>query len=666
MLIRHRFARRLCFVLGVLLLPAAFAQNFDLDHDRQPVASVDGLWRFHPGDDARWADPAFDDSSWKLLRSDRPWYEQGYPGMSGYAWYRFTVSLPASSQPSSLLLAPFLTGFQLYVDGRLVTTSGPMPHHASNSLRLFATVRAIRTLQLFPLTRSVSAAPRMLHIAIRVWHAPEWAAYEGGGPQTGGSLVGDSTLLENQLRLHQTFRNSRLVDQYTLAILQALIGFTVLGLFLFRRREREYMWFAALLLASALDLFLGLFQSAYSALPIPVFDVLDGGFFSLFIVFNLCFFANVLRARSSWLWRTCAGLALLSCPTTFLYIYGWTSVPVSAVWQVALLLPGTLWIFAMLGYRAFQRDPDALLLLIPFALGEGYYLLNQVIQFMWQLGWARHPGIFLDPIPLLPFSMHVSMLTGFFFVMAMLAFLIRRFALARRREERMASEFEAAREVQQLLLPDSSSPAPDFKVESVYLPAESVGGDFFQQLPGDNNGLLIVVGDVAGKGLPAAMMVSMLVGAIRAEARHTLDPLALLYSLNERMLSGSQRRFATCLVAHLSSGGQVSFANAGHLPPYLNGSPIELPGSLPLGIVSQPGYEAVNIALQPGDRLTFLSDGVVEAQTASGELFGFDRTLALSREPAPVIAEAAQRFGQVDDITVVTVELLGVSRPVTV
>ncbi len=134
----------------------------------------------------------------------------------------------------------------------------------------------------------------------------------------------------------------------------------------------------------------------------------------------------------------------------------------------------------------------------------------------------------------------------------------------------------------------------------------------------------------------------------------------MLAALNERMIGRSRGGFTTCLAAHLTAEGMLTIANAGHLPPYLNGEEIGIPGALPLGIVPFPDYECATLQLAPGDRLTFVSDGVVEAQSRAGELFGFERTRAISTAPAGRIAEAAQSFGQSDDITVVTVEFSGV------
>jgi hypothetical protein len=146
---------------------------------------------------------------------------------------------------------------------------------------------------------------------------------------------------------------------------------------------------------------------------------------------------------------------------------------------------------------------------------------------------------------------------------------------------RLEGEMAAAREVQQVIVPDQGESFPGFAVESVYQPAQQVGGDFFQILPVGGGGLLIVVGDVAGKGLPAAMLVSMLVGSIRATAEYTYDPVVILRKLHDRLVGRTFGGFATALAAHIASDGHVTIANAGHLSPYLDGREIELAGAPP-------------------------------------------------------------------------------------
>ena len=99
-------------------------------------------------------------------------------------------------------------------------------------------------------------------------------------------------------------------------------------------------------------------------------------------------------------------------------------------------------------------------------------------------------------------------------------------------------------------------------------------------------------------------------------------------------------------------------ANAGHIPPYRNGREMPMPGALPLGMLASLSYDLVTTQLEPGDRLTFVSDGVIEATNATGELYGFERTQAISNQSAQAIADAVKQFGQEDDITVLSVTLL--------
>jgi serine phosphatase RsbU (regulator of sigma subunit) len=191
-------------------------------------------------------------------------------------------------------------------------------------------------------------------------------------------------------------------------------------------------------------------------------------------------------------------------------------------------------------------------------------------------------------------------------------------------------------------------------VDSVYDPANEVGGDFYHlQVVGDD-GLLVVIGDVAGKGLKAAMNVSMLMGALRKTTDRS--PAKILQSLN-RVLAGSDS-FTTCQAALFRANGELTIANAGHIPPYLNSQEVALPGGLPLGVLPEINYDEVRLYLHPGDRLLLVSDGVVEARNPSGELFGFDRVHNLSSQSAFYVAEAAKEFGQEDDITVLTVRRL--------
>ncbi len=207
--------------------------------------------------------------------------------------------------------------------------------------------------------------------------------------------------------------------------------------------------------------------------------------------------------------------------------------------------------------------------------------------------------------------------------------------------------------MQDLLIPQEKLATPGFEVDSVYSPANEVGGDFFH-VESVDGGMLVVIGDVAGKGLKAAMNVSLIMGALRRTGERS--PAKILESLN-RVLAGTQS-FTTCQAVWFGINGEIVIANAGHLPPYINSQEIDLPGGLPLGVLAEIAYDEARFFLHPGDRVLMLSDGVVEARLPSGELFGFDRLRNLSQQSAFYLAEAAKAFGQQDDITVLTIRRL--------
>ena len=108
---------------------------FSLDQQRQPVISLVGLWQFKPGDDQRFAEAAYDDSTWALLRSDESWTRQGYETLTGFAWYRFRIVLPAGASHQSLLLPTLSSGYQCFLDGKLVHTEGAVKQRVRRGTR---------------------------------------------------------------------------------------------------------------------------------------------------------------------------------------------------------------------------------------------------------------------------------------------------------------------------------------------------------------------------------------------------------------------------------------------------------------------------------------------------------------------------------------------------
>ena len=480
---RFGFAFRLLAVLALVANCAWLpAQSYSLVDGREPLVSLHGPWRFHPGDSPLastgsplWAAPGYDDSGWALINGGKSWSDQGYPGLGGFAWYRFTVTVPAGQNSVSLLLPPILTSFQVFVDGKLAGGAGKMP-----PTQLFS---AEITYRLLPITQVPGSSTRNVQVALRVWHSPLWASYVGGGPLRGGGLVGDPKLLAAEQHHLQLARNVIFVDNYAYSIAAGLVGLVILCLFIMRPGEREYLWFAAMLLAQSADNALNIVYQIYAWPPLQFNDLLDAILVAIDIAATLLFFSKVLNIRTGTLGRAFLVLTAISPFAAVLYWPGWLSPSPSAALQQALLLPAVIWIFCVLAQRALAETSTHDFFLLPTLLDVGFYSVNNVAFVFDQAGWINLPNGLDAPLRLQPFTVHISVLLNLIFLLTMLVFLIRRFTLARRQEERIAGELEAARQVQQVLLPDELDQCPGFAVEvHFYQPADEVGGDFFQQM----------------------------------------------------------------------------------------------------------------------------------------------------------------------------------------
>jgi serine phosphatase RsbU (regulator of sigma subunit) len=251
-----------------------------------------------------------------------------------------------------------------------------------------------------------------------------------------------------------------------------------------------------------------------------------------------------------------------------------------------------------------------------------------------------------------PLSMSSIVVT---FVVAML--LIRRLQRSIKAQRELALDLKQAKEVQQVILPKANVAHPGLAIESVYRPAREVGGDFFQIIPHPSDcSVLIVAGDVAGKGLRAGMIVSFLIGAVRMAVEVSADPLLLLKALNRRLM-GQESAYATCVALQIAPDGLVTLANAGHLPPYINDQPVAMEPAFPLGMFEDAEPSVMKFILEEQEKLVLISDGIPEATDSKGEFFGSARIrhLLYSNVSASALADAAQLFGQKDDICVISV-----------
>jgi sigma-B regulation protein RsbU (phosphoserine phosphatase) len=200
----------------------------------------------------------------------------------------------------------------------------------------------------------------------------------------------------------------------------------------------------------------------------------------------------------------------------------------------------------------------------------------------------------------------------------------------KRSDARQRREFEDARLIQRGLLPTTTPQLPGLRLASSWQPANGVGGDCFDMLTFGTDAMGVYIADVAGKGVPAALLMSNLQAAVRAFAQDGAAPGSVCTSVNRllcrNMASG---RFVTFCFARIDlAAGKLTYANAGHNPPLLvraNGAIDTLsPGGTVLGVFAESTYEQGDFALRPGDRLILYTDGITEGRNAAGEEFGED------------------------------------------
>jgi serine phosphatase RsbU (regulator of sigma subunit) len=212
----------------------------------------------------------------------------------------------------------------------------------------------------------------------------------------------------------------------------------------------------------------------------------------------------------------------------------------------------------------------------------------------------------------------------------------------------LKGELEVAREIQLAMLPTGTYAAGDAEICGITRPANTVGGDFYDVLPlvGDPDGRVIVtIGDVAGKGSPAALLMALLLAVLRTLADERLEACALVSRLNTQICRHSPgSRFITLFYGVYTPGtGALTYVNAGQNPPLLrrrDGSSIERLAStgIALGMFERSTYEAVQTSVEPGDLLVLYSDGITEAENPGGQPFeesGLERFLAAHAHEAP-------------------------------
>jgi sigma-B regulation protein RsbU (phosphoserine phosphatase) len=675
--------------------PETPAITLDASTLGSPVV-LDKGWRVGITANPAAASPDFNDSTWAVRDAqesfadvpdeDHPTDSDDDPGDKGdkpsrtrpsgptgrpFVWFRLHIKLPPNHGPVALLVELPVSentsmsitssgpGIDVFANGKQVHPDGPHsdnPQHYQQISRLYHL--------------NVPAGQTDLVLVLRT-------IYIGLGYAGYTSFFANRTLhlghpddLERRLELWTTHGLFQRLPRVVNAVLLLVLAIFLLALYFTQKGHVEYLWLALHELVQAPLGFVELAGASarldtlwYAAIVLQL-AVLSAYLYFEFLIAFLSLRPEKWQTRGSikWLVKWYIRLLRYTSPVLLgvgpvLLMVGHSDIvgvvlflifAISAFW----LLGWVMFVFLTLIIATVRRNFEAGLLLIPLILsivGIAEPIYTAVISSMGSKGYQSPLTFYAGPIPI-----HSASFADLTSILAIVIIIFIRFLRVQRDQERASSELAAARSVQELMIPQEKIQTPGFEVDSVYNPANEVGGDFFHVQPTEDGGLLVIIGDVAGKGLKAAMNVSMIMGGVRRTPERS--PAKILQSLN-RVLYGSES-FTTCQVAWLAPSGELVIANAGHLPPYLNSQEVAVPGGLPLGVLPEVVYDEMHLYLHPGDRILLMSDGVVEARHHSGELFGFDRVQNLTNQSAFYIADAAKDFGQEDDITVLTVRRL--------
>jgi len=211
---------------------------------------------------------------------------------------------------------------------------------------------------------------------------------------------------------------------------------------------------------------------------------------------------------------------------------------------------------------------------------------------------------------------------------------------------RIERDLRIAAEIQRALLPEPTYENPYATLAASSIPCRTVGGDFFDYIEVPDRGLGFALGDVAGKGPPAALLAAAVQSNFAAQAPVTADPADTMTRVNRALLRRAiEARFATMFYGVIGSDGRLSYSNAGQEPPLVvrrNGGTdwLETGGPV-LGLLSMASYEFDAVSLEPGDLVVVCSDGVTEARNLAGEEFGRDRLVAAMTDAHGSRPEAA-------------------------
>jgi serine phosphatase RsbU (regulator of sigma subunit) len=605
------------------------------------ILALSREWSYHPGDDPAWADPAFDDSSWPLVRPALTEAEAIPGGWPGIGWFRRRVVLdPAVSSPSVGVWMEQIGASELYIDGRLAVRFGTVSADP-------ATERAV----IPRVMDAVALEPGAVHLlAVRYSNARGNLAKRGARGFT--LWVGDvQTMVAwgvSQVRAYTGLMSGAAGMFGAFALFHLL-------LFLYRPTLRENLYFAIFTFAMAAALATELWMNAQSDLRafLTAFNV-EMTMAAVMVIAALLLERRVFGRRMDAAFWVVAAVGI----ATVAWLWAQPALSYSSA-IVAFLALGLADMLRLAIGALLRREPDA------WVVAVGFAGLTAALAF----SVLRNIGV----LDVSPWPMFIA---GFgILVLSLSVYLTRRVArtereLAQRLVEveeltartveqevarrvleadnlRKTAELEEARRLQLAMLPRALPDLPGFDLAVHMATANEVGGDYYDFLRDAGGRWTVVLGDATGHGLHAGMVVGVAKSLLQTAGGNG-NLIGLLNRIDAGLATLHERRASMGLVLARLDGDTLRVASAG-MPPMLirrlgSGEVEEvlLPG-VPLGTLSDARRLERDVDIAQGDCVLLMSDGIAEVVDAEGEPFGYERVCeafaaATSLEPDAVVA----------------------------
>ena len=616
------------FLIAISALPAQSVQI---------VSPQQCVW--HAGDNPAWAAPNLDETGWQpyaqwKLQPDQP-----------FIWVRCHADLTSlGAVPHPAIQISLFAAHQLFLNGE--------PAGGSGNLRTGNF--SMNTMRSYPIPAQLLAVPRVTIAARITYRYVQTTMYSHGNALE--IRAGDESMLDG-LRAQEALAGA---SKYAIgALCYGVIGVfatMLFALFLYDRSRRELLLLSIVGASLAVVRLNEFFAAALAAYPASV--SLAAWFIPNLTLFTICpfYFALAKRRLPVFYWIVIILIVLKGAPG----FATWFVTPAQALWLNTFLPSWLRWpelvilvllacVAPFVAFWPYSRIPARIR---PLAILCMLWGSTDLVWYIASISSAANPAANVAFTNWRSELIDARAVITASVLAALMALLFREQRQATQERALLAGEMLAASEIQRMLAPAVIDTAPGLRIDVAFHPMREVGGDFYLCRVLADGRQRVLLGDVSGKGAAAAMTATLLIGA--AERRDADSPTRLLDHLNLVLQSSRIGGFATCVCADLAPDGAVTLANAGHLPPYLNGHELAIESGLPLGIASAIEYAENTVPLAPGDTLVLLSDGVAEARNEHGQLFGFDRTRQISTQSAEAIAAAAQLHGQEDDITVLT------------